>query len=103
MSRLKICDISFCETVSASQVQGGSSSQLIEEVDLLDFLRKHIRTWQKKSSQETEDFWDEEFSDEKGDNYGRFMLSKDGKKRFYMGTGNIDGVDYAVSYSRISS
>lgn len=103
MSRLKICDISFCETVSASEVQGGSSSQLIEELDLFDFLRKHIRTFKNKSSQERDGLLDEEFSDESGDNYGRLLLSKDGKKRFYMGAGSIDGVNYAVSYSRISS
>ena len=80
MSRLKIHDLRFCETVSGSQVQGGLSEGLQPELDILDWLTKNIPEFEKQSSENTEEYLLERFGDKKGANSGYLAFSKDGKK-----------------------
>ncbi|BAY29951.1 hypothetical protein NIES2107_17950 [Nostoc carneum NIES-2107] len=102
MNSLKIQNLSFCETVSGSQVQGGVSEAPNQELDLLDWLTKNIPGFEKQTSEQKEEYLLETFGDRNNENYGYRAISPDGRKVIGGATGQINNVNYAVSFARSS-
>ncbi|GAX39888.1 hypothetical protein NIES4075_08500 [Tolypothrix sp. NIES-4075] len=106
MSRLKIYDLSFCETANISQVRGGLSentADIARKLDILDWLMIHMPGFYKQSSKKTGEYLLEEFSDKNGQNYGYRATSQDGKELLGGASGQINNVNYAVSFASRST
>ncbi|NEU73018.1 hypothetical protein PI95_010720 [Hassallia byssoidea VB512170] len=109
MSRLKIYDLSFCETANISQVRGGLSedtadtANIAPKLDILDWLMIHIPGFYKQSSKKTGEYLLEEFSDQNGQHYGYRATSQDGKELLGGASGQINNVNYAVSFASRST
>ncbi|MBD2605824.1 hypothetical protein H6G81_15185 [Scytonema hofmannii FACHB-248] len=103
MSKLKISDISFCEIANISQVRGGLSENTARKLDILDWLITYIPGFSKQSSKITGEYLLEEFSDPNGQNYGYRALTPDGKQVLGGATGQLNNVNYAVSFASRST
>jgi hypothetical protein len=95
MSRLKIGDLNFCETVSGHQVQGGLNSSL-------DWLPDYIREkFQEKTfSEKQDDFLIEGYRSEDG--YAVVGSSPNDKKQFFglVRSGKDSGI-LAINYTKV--
>ncbi|MFB2933950.1 hypothetical protein ACE1B6_01600 [Aerosakkonemataceae cyanobacterium BLCC-F154] len=100
MSRLQICDLSFCETANGSQVQGGL---LANSLLVFDFLGTYIPTFGKQFSEQTGQYLVEQYSDDTGENTGYQISSLDGKQIIAGASGQVNNVDYALSFAQSST
>ncbi|MBD2338208.1 hypothetical protein H6G64_14630 [Calothrix sp. FACHB-156] len=103
MSALKIHDLSICETIVGSCVQGGLLEEEQRELDLLDWLTNSIPEFDKLSSEQKGEYLLEIFGDQKGENYGYRASRQDGKHILAGGSGSIGDRIYAFSYSKKTS
>ena len=106
MSRLEIYDLSFCEIANTSHIRGGLSEDTAAtagKLDVLDWLKIYIPGFDKQSSEKTEEYLLEEFSDPNGQNYGYRASSKDNKKIVGGALGRVNNINYAVSFASHST